>query len=63
MEKISVRRLANLALALLLGASMACQKKVRNSWRGLPRSLASRTRLTSFPAGAADLWPSHASSR
>ena len=36
MEKISVRRLANLSLALLLGASMACQKKSETAGAASP---------------------------
>ena len=36
MEKISARRLANLFLALLLGASMACQKKSETAGAASP---------------------------
>ena len=38
-------------------------EKIRNSWRGLPRSLPSRNRFASFPAGAADHRPDHARAR
>src|SRR6476619_4221949 len=38
-------------------------EKVRNSGRGLPRSLPSRTRLASFPTGAADYRTDHARAR
>jgi len=48
MEKISVRRLANLSLALLLGASMACHKKSETAGAASPAPSQAATGSPSF---------------
>ena len=57
MECISVRRLANIFLALLLGASTACQKKAQTAGAASPAPSQTASGLPSFPPAPAITGP------